>query len=291
MNFYKTTLLLIVLFVICYQIFLNYKKNSIVNLAELNNTDRSEKVFRLTKRVKKSKLINNDNMNNNTSVKKINSNKFIHPELGIPDKVLSDDYIYYNNIKSPWSTIIYNKNKDYNYKYIIDFKILDNHEELLNEWKKIIPNLEFNTSNNKISIPSKNEESALAIINLIVNSLLGNLTLDNIIKENLIPISISKILKFPSLKNKFREQIIDNILEKKDNNLVYKEDLATNSEETQDIDIKHPQLNIKNTTQANDQLADMEKEPLSYNDQIDNNLEKDIIEPNAYLGTSDYAYL
>ena len=47
-------------------------------------------------------------------------------------------------------------------------------------WKQIIPNLDFNPQSGELIIPSKDEPSALALANLIVINITGQLSLENI---------------------------------------------------------------------------------------------------------------
>lgn len=109
---------------------------------------------------------------------------------------------------NPWSTLYFNQTKNtftYGLKHSISKK-------LLNEWSKIIPNLGFNDSEKNIMITTSDEVSALAVINLVLNTINDELTIKEIIDSNLINISVSKIKAHPLVKTKILEQINEKIL-------------------------------------------------------------------------------
>lgn len=154
----------------------------------------------------------------------------------------------------PWSRVLYNPNDEYPYYYYIKVKIpsLNDYES----WRNIVPNINFDPRTGELIIPSKDEASALALANLIVINFMGQLSLDNILDKNLIQISVTKARSHEIVKNKLREQIIENLYGSKFNN----------------------------------QSVDLEK------DLVHNNQPKTIVHNNqineieAYTG-SDYAYL
>ena len=189
----------------------------------------------------------------NTNKYQFNPNvqsEFVHPTLGKPNKIINNEYQYFYSNPLPWNTVIYNPHVVYNYRFIAqinDIK-LD-----LTDWKQVIPNLEY--VNNVLTIPSNDEESALAILNLILNHSMKNITFQHIVENNLIPISIQKAQKYPVVKNKLKDQIIENLNNIKDFNinktscntdsienidLDYKEDLATNNCKDQNNDLGKP---------------------------------------------------
>lgn len=113
---------------------------------------------------------------------------------------------------NPWSKIVYNSNNEYPYNFYIKLSIpsLNDYQT----WKQIIPNLDFNPQSGELIIPSKDEPSALALANLIVINITGQLSLENILNKNLIQISIAKSRKYELVQNKLREQINENLNKK-----------------------------------------------------------------------------
>ena len=109
----------------------------------------------------------------------------------------------------PWSRVLYNPNDEYSYYFYIKIKIpsLNDYEN----WRKIIPNLNFDPRTGELIIPSKDEASALALANLIVVNFNGQLSLDDILQKKLIQISVAKAKNHEIVQNKLREQIMDNL--------------------------------------------------------------------------------
>ena len=113
------------------------------------------------------------------------------------------------DVPKPWSRVVYIADSNYPYHYYIKLKIpsLNDYEA----WKTIIPNLNFDPRSGELVIPSKDEASALALANLISINFTGKLSLDNILEKNLIQISIAKAKAHEVVRNKLREQIIENL--------------------------------------------------------------------------------
>jgi hypothetical protein len=77
---------------------------------------------------------------------------------------------------------------------------------------------------------STDEASALAIANLIISNFGGQLSFENILEKNLIPISITKAQQYEMVRNKLREQIIEVLQGKStDSGSDYEQDLAHKS--------------------------------------------------------------
>ena len=137
-----------------------------------------------------------------------------------------DKYLNYNNydmhvsnqyIKSnlPWSNVINTSDDIYPYIFCIKLNIpsLNDYEN----WKQLIPNINFNPTSKELELPCKDEASALAIINLISSNFAGQISIREILDKNLLEISINKAKKHEIVKNKLREQIINKLyLNKKD---------------------------------------------------------------------------
>ena len=69
----------------------------------------------------------------------------------------------------------------------------------------------------------------MAIANLIISNFQGQLSIENILEKNLIPISITKAQQYEMVKNKLREQIIESLQDKAlDSRTDYEQDLAYN---------------------------------------------------------------
>jgi hypothetical protein len=114
-----------------------------------------------------------------------------------------------NEIKvtEPWSRIEYHEDESFPYYFFIKVKIpsLNDYQA----WKDIIPNLNFDPKTGELIIPSKDESSALALVNLIISNFIGNLSLKEIIEKNLINISINKCQSHQFIQDKIRQQIIE----------------------------------------------------------------------------------
>lgn len=128
----------------------------------------------------------------------------------------------------PWTKIIYIENDDYPYYFHIKINIpsLNDYEN----WQKVIPNIDFNPNTKEIIIPSKDEAGALALANLMCINFSGQMTMQEILKKDLIRISITKAKTHDVVRNKLREQIMEVIYGKSFNTVQtkYEEDLAKN---------------------------------------------------------------
>ena len=136
-------------------------------------------------------------------------------------------YLWQFNTPNPWTKIIYIPSNEFNYEFSFSTQVpsLDHYQS----WKKIIPNLHFNPDTEEITIPCNDEEGALSVANLIINNFKNKISINDIIKKNLINISISKCKKFPIVKKKIKEQINDLLNNKEDSfrrEADYEEDLA-----------------------------------------------------------------
>jgi len=222
MGINKNYLLFIVLFIILYDIYLNYNKETkpkskkTVKISHSDDTPtsflssnfstkRDDQLVETTTFIENNKIIYDDEIiptQNNS----IDLNMF-----GKPTHIEEDKYIeweFYEN--NPWSKIIYYYNKEYPFYFYIKIKIpsLNDYEN----WKNIIVNIDFDPKTGEIIIPTKDEESALSIANLITLNFEGELSLNEIVKKDLIGTSITKARKSENVKNNIKEQIIDNII-------------------------------------------------------------------------------
>jgi len=129
--------------------------------------------------------------------------------------------------QNPWSKVIVMNGTEYPFNYYIPVNIPSLND--FQNWKEIVPNLDFDPRSGELIIPSKDEGSALALANLIIANLHEQISLDDIINKQLIQISIAKAQAHELVRNKLREQILDNlhgdkIVSKPDTN--YEKDLA-----------------------------------------------------------------
>ena len=110
---------------------------------------------------------------------------------------------------NPWNKIIFDPSKEYPYFFYIKVKIPSLND--FQNWKDVIPNLEFDPRTGELIIPSQDEPSAIALANLIIINFSGQISLKDILDKNLIDISVSKAKSFEHVLNKLREQIIENL--------------------------------------------------------------------------------
>jgi uncharacterized membrane protein YhiD involved in acid resistance len=153
--------------------------------------------------------------------------------FGTPRDHKDNEYIVWVfNEPKPWSQIIYLYKQDFPFKFFIKVKIpsLNDYQS----WKEVIPNLDFDAKTGELIIPSKDEASALAVANLILSTFGGQIKLETILEKGLIQISVAKAQQFDLVKNKLREQIIDNLQGKSTSigNKDYEADLAKNNKES-----------------------------------------------------------
>lgn len=152
--------------------------------------------------------------------------------FGKPFQVEPGKFIIWSFVQpKPWTQIIYNYGQEFPLRFFIKIKIPSLNDYQI--WKQIIPNMDFDSKTGEIIIPSKDESGALAITNLIVSNFQGQLSIENILEKNLIPISITKAQQFVMVRNKLKEQIIESIqgktMEQKSD---FEQDLAKNEIKT-----------------------------------------------------------
>jgi hypothetical protein len=162
---------------------------------------------------------------------------FEHPVLGKPDKIIPEGYLFIIRNPQPWNAIVFNQNKELKYMFILRIDINNSNKQrylqTINQWKEIVPGINLNIESSELIVPAEDENVALAITNLLLNNLKGDLSLKNIIENNLIQISIMKIQHYTSVRTKIVEQIMENVNGQvpsmeghTEENLEYEEDLA-----------------------------------------------------------------
>jgi hypothetical protein len=211
----------IILTIIFMDIYLLINKDTnIVKVKSINNNEKTKTLNMGLKVNDKFSYLdnNNSNSNSNNSNNKESYNEeendnivireTVSPNMfGKPTDMIEGKYILWEFQRpSPWTKILYKYNEDYPFYFFIKMKIpsLNDYEI----WKKIIANLNFDPKSGEVIIPTADEESALSIANLMITNFKGEIPIEEIIKKNLIDISITKARKFEVVKNKIREQII-----------------------------------------------------------------------------------
>jgi len=121
----------------------------------------------------------------------------------------NDNQIWTFDKPNPWTKIVLIPNEEYPLNFFIKVKIPSLNDYQM--WKNVVPNIDFNPQSGEIVIPSKDEASALALANLMIMNLTGQITMENILNNKLIQISISKAKAFKVVQIKFREQIVENL--------------------------------------------------------------------------------
>jgi hypothetical protein len=187
----------------------NLDNNS--NIRAINNVEHANSIIHLEQGDDNIDDINDTNDTNNTNnlehftdTENVNN---LNTKFGKPYDFKPNEYIIWEfNNSEPWTKIVYRYNKETPYYFYMKVKIpsLNDYEN----WKNIITNLHFNPTKGELIIPSKDEETALALGNLMVSTFNGDLTLQEIINRDLIAISITKAFKYEVVKNKIREQLI-----------------------------------------------------------------------------------
>jgi len=150
---------------------------------------------------------------------------------------------------TPWSEISYDASSEYPYSFFIKLKVPSLND--LQVWKQIIPNIGFNPKSGRLSIPSKDEASALALANLIATHFRGDLEIKDIIEKNLIQISISKAKAYEVVQTKLREQIVESLYGSSKSSLKdtdYEKDFAQNKKQPMKKETNDPEtMNLKSS--------------------------------------------
>ena len=229
---FKESLILVIVLVISYQVYITYFcKEEIKTNTKKNIIQKTENKF----------IPENRPVIQNIQEKKPmvyeTPQSFEHPVLGKPDRIIPEGYLFIIRNPQPWNAIVFNQNKELKYLFIIRININNSNKNIylqtINQWKEIVPGINLSLESNELTIPAENENVALAITNLILNNLKGDLTFKNIVENNLIQISIMKIQNYASVKTKIIEQIMESLnghvsnnVGNTEENLEYEEDLA-----------------------------------------------------------------
>lgn len=235
---FKESLICIIVSIILYQLYLEYfkkEKNSIDN-----KKIKPEKVSiepSIIKPVERQRPMVYET-----------PNSFVHPQLGKPDKILPEGYLFIIDNPNPWNAIIYNENKEENYLFILKVRNINsytsNYQNNLKNWKSIIPNINFDLKTGELIIPASDENFGLAVANLLLSNFKNDIDFKNIMENSLIQISIQKLRSHQSVRIKIVEQILENTGNSNqsltDTNPDYEEDLADTA--TASVSVESPEM-------------------------------------------------
>lgn len=128
----------------------------------------------------------------------VDNNNFTNNELKEAEEIIIVN-------KEPWDKIKETKTQNFYYIKIIKFD-----EVKFIEWKNIIPDIEYDITEKLLKIPSKDEERAMSIVNLMISNMKGDIDLVEIIENDLINKSIVKSRKFNVVFLKIKTLVIEN---------------------------------------------------------------------------------
>tara|TARA_B100000768_G_C11276527_1_gene376244 strand:+ start:1048 stop:1854 length:807 start_codon:yes stop_codon:yes gene_type:complete len=212
-NNYQIIFLVILSIIIAfqiYQLFNEDNKNEVVISSESSEIETyqetesiSNKTLKKIHNIKETKL----NVSNETT-------KLM--KYGQPTNIFDENgsrIMFWKLNNNPWSNLYYNSTKN-TFTFGLN-ATLD--KDLLQKWTEVIPNIGFNEKENDVNITTEDEESALAVANLILSTIHKELTIKEIIDSNLLDISLAKIRAHPLVKTKILEQINEKLSNQKDN--------------------------------------------------------------------------
>lgn len=107
---------------------------------------------------------------------------------------------------NPWTKIVTKKDN----KKLYSANIKKFNENLFVEWRNIIENLDYDVTTKEIIIESRDEPRALAILNLIISNMKGDITISEIFENDLMNKSILKARKHKVVAKKLLDLIKEN---------------------------------------------------------------------------------
>lgn len=197
-NNYQITFLIILSVIILLQICHILNEPTTNDLTESTEFDTHQETETVNEKVLKKV--------NNPQLKRFE--KYGHPTDIFDDKGSRIMFWKLNN--KPWSSLHYNISKNictFSLNALIE-------KDLLHSWNQIIPNIGFNDKDSTIIITTDDENSALALTNLILSTINQELTIKEIVESNLLDISLNKIRGHPLVKTKILEQINEKLSNK-----------------------------------------------------------------------------
>ena len=210
----------------------------------------------------------------------VESSNFTNTELAEAKEIIIVD-------KKPWDKIKETKENNYYYINIIHFD-----EVKFIEWKNIIPDLEYGIHNKLLKIPSKDEERAMSIVNLIISNMKGDIELNEIIKNDLINKSIIKSRKFNVVFTKIKNLVLENnvnsnLIQNKDkDNIVEKEIL----DELSKVDTFNINNNLENNNSSNNNSLQQNQNDDKQKQNQNDDKQKQNESNNKSLKPEDYNY-
>lgn len=239
---FKESLMTIILLIVIYQLYIVYYPNKVENTERKTIRRKTTKRSPQPSEVESPKVI--EKIHNSKPMQYETPKSFEHPTLGKPNKIIEEGYLYLIQDPNPWNAIVYNDNTQ-SYLFIIklnyDPTTIQMFSQKIINWSKVFKDINLNTQSNELIVPSDDEDVALAIVNLVLNNLKGDLNLQHIIDNNLIQISISKIKNYSSVKQKIIDQILESTNNQKpeaEESLEYQEDLAKSVSPTMSLSPK-----------------------------------------------------
>jgi hypothetical protein len=168
---------------------------------------------------------------------------------------------------NPWTKVVTTPDgKKYFYTKVNKFN-----EKLYMEWKEIIDNLDYDISTKELIIESKDEPRALAILNLIISNMKGNITITEIFENDLMNKSIIKARKHKVVSKKLLELIKENNEEFSgivNNEDIYSKDTFTQAKQT--IILDEGIVNKITVEESNERHKTLKPEDYNY-DGFENN--------------------
>lgn len=176
--------------------------------------------------INKENKINNQDTNKETMQQQVTKNlNYSHPMYGVADEVLFEDkqlgsqmvnYVvhrYSMAVSKPWDIIDIIPDYVYQYKYYIKL----NRNIDINNWRKLYPAIEI--VDGVLMIESNNEEISIALLNLILNHELKNITFQEIMNKDLLNVSVNKLSEHKMVKPKLIDQIEENLNQLQNNKM------------------------------------------------------------------------
>ncbi len=182
-----------------------------LNIIESQNQNNQIESFNNIPQILHPKHKLNTKENKNVKFEEIDINKF-----GKPYDYKPNEYVHWDFYDpQPWTKIIYKygENDPYNFYLKVAIPSLNDYEN----WKNYLTNINFEPRSGEIVISCQDEETALSIGNLVVSNFKGDIKFDEIVNKDLIGVSIIKCKKHEIVKNKIKEQIIQNMVIKSTN--------------------------------------------------------------------------
>ena len=309
---FKNTYITIIVLIIIYQIFLDCTKNFEIDTeSEKKNSIKEPKKISVTNKSssESESSVKSETINNDSSEESQDSDKQSEKTQDIQEDFLDFGYGNAHQIKNingdkmyiwlfkdsmPWSKIMYKPKSEYMYEYT--FKVEIPSLRVYKEWKSLIPNIYVKPNTSEITIPCNDEEGALTVCNLIINNFQNKISIDQIIKEDLINQTINKLKKYKTLKIKLKNQIIQllNGFSKKNSRKDFSHDLSIENRQFDKINKNHnvptTERFVPNMTRGVDISQQIESSNFNINHEVKENFST--YQPLTSMeGATDFSYI